>query len=367
MKDSLTHGTDLFEDAPCGFMSLLSDGKISAINGTLLQWLEYTKEEVIMQKSLQDFLGIGGKIYLETHMIPLLLMQGEFSEIKVELKGKYGKIIPVLINGKKIKTSDALQTQYRLSILNISQRDQYEKELLKAKKTSEDMVHKLQKANTLLEQFAFTASHDLKAPLNTSIGLIDMLLEDDIFKEESKQKSSLTIVRENANRMKSIISDLLQYAQIDNQSPSFKEFSLQDACEEALEMIEDSINSSNALVTVQELPKIKGSKIQFIRLFQNLFDNAIKYRSTERPEINVSFIDHGESLTVYIKDNGIGFEQTKASQVFDFMKRLKTSEPIQGTGIGLFSCKRIVENHGGSINVESAVGKGSSFFFQIPK
>ncbi len=110
-----------------------------------------------------------------------------------------------------------------------------------------------------------------------------------------------------------------------------------------------------------------GDKIQLVRLFQNLFGNAIKYRSDLNPQIKVEFEDKKDEILVMVKDNGIGFEQQFVNQIFGFMKRLHSHDKIPGTGIGLSACKRIVEIHGGTIGAKSEPGKGSTFYFTLPK
>ncbi len=358
---------DLYQNAPFGYLTMRADGLIVNINATLLTWLGYERNQIVGHKSFQDLLGMGEKIYFETHIMPMLQMQGEISEINIELKGREPTKLPALINARRILVPSGLQPVYRFSVLNISQRKQYEVELMKARKEAEQMVQRLKQINQELEQFAYTASHDLQAPLFTISGLIGLLEKKGHLPAGSEAAKYFSFIKSNAQRMKLMISDLLEYAKIDGKEMEFKEVSLNEVCEITLEMIRDQVSENNAVVTIPELPVVVGDKIQLVRLFQNLFGNAIKYRSDADPVIRVEFEHKGDEITVFVKDNGIGFKQELADQVFGFMKRLHSPDSIPGTGIGLSACKRILEIHGGTIGVESEPGKGSTFYFTLPK
>ncbi|HSI78121.1 MAG TPA: ATP-binding protein [Lunatimonas sp.] len=363
----LEDAEDLYQNAPFGYMSIREDGLIVNINATLLSWLGYERQEIVIQKSFQDLLGMGGKIYFETHIMPLLQMQGEVSEINVELKAKGLQKLPALINAKRILDRPDSHSFYRLSVLDITQRKLYELELKKAREKADQTVQRLNRLNQELEQFAYIASHDLQAPLNTITGLMNLLDEKNYFSPGSSGELYFSHIKSNTQRMKLMIKDLLDYSKIDGNKIEFEQVSLNEICDFALEMIEDQVNKSKATFVIPEMPKILGAKIQLVRLFQNLFGNAIKYRSEKDPVIEVHFEVNDGEITVFVKDNGIGFEMEYADDVFGFMKRLHSHDSIPGTGIGLAACRRILEIHAGTIGAESELGKGSTFHFTLPK
>ncbi|MEX2590052.1 MAG: ATP-binding protein [Chitinophagales bacterium] len=358
---------DLYQNAPFGYLTMRADGLIVNINTTLLKWLGFERNEVVLQKSFQDLLGMGEKIYYETHLMPLLQMHGEISEINIELKGKEPIKLPALVNAKRISGHKKEEPFFRFSVLNITQRKGYELELMKAKKEAEQSVHKLKQMNQDLEQFAYIASHDLQAPLRTIFAMIDFLEKKGLFTVGSKEEKGFSLIKSNAQRMRLMIKDLLEYATIDKEERIFEEVSLNEACDIAIESISDQVHESQTVFTIPELPKVLGNKHQLARLFQNLFSNAIKYKSAADPQIIVGFEDKEPKIKVFVQDNGMGFDQSLANQVFEFMKRLHSHDDIPGTGIGLSACKRIVENHGGAIGVKSAIGKGSTFYFTFSK
>lgn len=357
---------DLYQNAPCGYLSMLTDGKIIKINNTLLNWLNFERDEVVNKKSLRDLLSMGEKIYLETHFMPTLQMQGEITEISLELIGKDSIRIPALINAKQMKNNFDDQHVYLISVLDIAQRKMYENELIIARKQAEETAQRLKEINEVLERFAYTASHDLQAPLNAISGMVNLLEKRDIIQPGSEEELIFSKITSRTKLMKMMIQDMLDYSKLDGKSLDFELVSLNEACNQALEMLDNEVQKNEATINIPDLPEVMGVKIQFVRLFQNLFSNAIKYRSDEYPVINVSWERKNDHHTIYVKDNGMGFEQEYESKIFGFMERLHSHDSIAGTGIGLSACKRIVEKHDGYIGAESAPGKGSTFYFTLP-
>ena len=358
---------DLYQNAPFGYLSMRADGLIVNINATLLDWLGYELEEIVYQKTFQDLLGMGGKIYLETHLMPMLQMQGEISEINLELKGKDSIRLPTLINAIRTLGRSGFQPVYRFSVLNITQRKQYEMELLKARKQAEQTVQRLKQINRELEEFAYIDSYDLQAPLNTILGLMDLLERSEHYPAKSDEAKYFSLIKSNTKRMKLMINGLLDYSRIEGNVMEFEVVPLNEACETALEMLDDEVKKNNAAFIIPQLPVVFGDKIQLVRLFQNLFGNALKYRSEADPVVEVVFEYKKDEITFFVKDNGIGFDEKFKDQIFGFMKRLHSHDSIEGTGIGLSACKRILEIHGGTIDAKSEPGKGSTFYFTLPK
>lgn len=369
MKTSshIKNAEDLYQNAPCGYMSIHTDGSIVEVNKTLLTWLNYKRDELVESKNFQQLLGRGGEIYFETHLKPMLQIEGEVSEINIELKGK-GKIqIPVLVNAKKVHQNAGDQLIYRFSVLDMSQRKLYENELIKEREKAEEAMIKLSQINVELERFAHRASHDLQAPLRTISGIISLIEIKELIQPNSKIEELFSLITKNTNRMSMMIDDLLEYSKIDGKSRKFEPISLKDVCNEAIELLNDNVQKHNVTFYISELPEVKGVKIQLLHLFLNLFSNAIKYRSANiDPIISVSGKNNCDEFEIIVKDNGMGFDQKYRNKIFDFMERLHSNDKIAGTGIGLSTCKLIVENHGGTIWADSLLGKGSTFYFTLP-
>lgn len=355
---------DLYQNAPFGYLTLCANGTILNANKTILKWLDISKEELVEKKTFMDLLSIGDKIFFETHVVPMLQLQWEISEINMNINGSKHSF-PALINGKKVPSPDQTEVYYRFSLLNISQRKQFEMELIQARKNADNALLKLQEVNQKLEQFAYLASHDLQAPLNTIIGMFSILERKGLISKEAEESQYFTLIRNNISRMKLLISDLLEYSRIDSTKVKFSTVSLKKVCNDAIQSLNDAIQESNAQIIVENLPDVLGERMLLTRLFQNLISNALKFKSKDTPIINIQCIQINNITTIRISDNGIGIDPKYTKQIFGFMKRLHSYDSIPGTGIGLAACKSIVEIHGGTIDVESELGKGSTFFFTL--
>jgi chemotaxis family two-component system sensor kinase Cph1 len=164
-----------------------------------------------------------------------------------------------------------------------------------------------------------------------------------------------------------MINDLLDYSRVMRHTLEFQPVDSSQALQTALSNLEVAIQESGTVVTYESLPVIMGDNTQLMRLFQNLIANAIKFRSDKAPEINVQSKLKNQEWIFSVRDNGIGFEPQYAERIFAIFQRLHTRAHYPGSGIGLAVCKKIVERHGGRIWAESAAGKGSVFYFTVPK
>jgi PAS domain S-box-containing protein len=217
------------------------------------------------------------------------------------------------------------------------------------------------------EQFAYVASHDLQEPLRTITNYIGLFEED--FKDKLGEDGDmyLRFINGAANRMKVLISDLLEYTRLENNT----ERAAVDCNKLVHDIIEDmdaAIKETGAHITHDELPVIIGYASRLRSLFQNLLSNAIKFRKPDvQPVIKIGVLDKGKEWLFSISDNGIGMDQAYGERIFLLFQRLHSRSEYSGTGIGLAHCKKIVELRGGKIWVESALGAGSTFYFTLPK
>jgi signal transduction histidine kinase len=259
-----------------------------------------------------------------------------------------------------------LQKEYRSRIKLI---DELQDSLAELKHTREELEQKSQdlvRSNIDLQQFAYTASHDLQAPLRGVEGFVNLFSRRYKGKLDTKADEFIEFIIDGVKRMQGLIKDLLEYSQIGAKEIHWKPMESELAVTQALANLKTAIEESSAIVTYETLPRIIGDSSQMSSLFQNLIGNAIKYRKEEPPKIHISAERKGDKWLFSVNDNGIGIDLNNSARIFVVFQRLHTREEYEGTGIGLAICKRIVERHKGDIWIESEIGKGSTFYFTIP-
>ena len=223
-------------------------------------------------------------------------------------------------------------------------------------------------ANSDLEQFAYSVSHDLQEPLR-NISIFSELLEKRYAAMlDSQAEKFLGTIREGATRIELLLRDLLTFTQVRPSDQSAPERVDANAIlESTLSDLTASIRETQARVTGEVLPTVSVRGVHLRQLFQNLIGNAIKYHGEEPPTIHISAEKLDGHCIFSIRDNGIGIDPQFKDWIFGLFKRLHTRNKYSGTGIGLALCQRIVECYGGRIWVESEPGKGSTFHFILPE
>ena len=227
----------------------------------------------------------------------------------------------------------------------------------------------LDASNLELQQFAYVASHDLKAPLRSISGFLQLIRCRYKGQLDAQADEWIDLTVGSAEQLKTLIEALLSYSRVESRARAFAEVSLSEVLEDALVMLDASILDSGARIEKEALPVVTADGTQLVQLMQNLIGNAIKYQRSEPPRIHVSAEDRGHEWRVAVRDNGIGIDPKQHERIFEIFRRLHTEHAYPGTGIGLAICRRVVLRHGGTIWVESngAVGEGSTFFFTLPK
>jgi PAS domain S-box-containing protein len=225
----------------------------------------------------------------------------------------------------------------------------------------------LRRVNQDLEQFAYSASHDLQEPLRGVKVYTELLSTRYGGKLDGEALEFLGYIRGGATRMELLVRDLLAYTQVTRLGPANEETDANETLADTLANLKSSIAESGARVTAGPLPRLSVHALHLKQLFQNLIGNAIKYRSAQRaPKVHVSAKEQNGYWIFSVRDNGIGIEPEYREHVFGLFKRLHTGDEYSGTGIGLAICQRIVERYHGRIWVESEPGEGSQFFFTLP-
>lgn len=263
----------------------------------------------------------------------------------------------------------------------IVERINSEEKVNKLNKQLMDNINALKLTNEELERFAYVASHDLQEPLRKIIIFGDRLSAN--FKEAlgDEGRNFLDRMMKASNRMQLLIKNLLAFSRSSTNNDSYQETNLNALVEGVLTDLEIQIEQKKAIVNVGKLPSLYIIPGQFRQLFQNLIINSLKFSRDEvAPEINIfsekvkgmyladvpNVVIDQDYHRIYIKDNGIGFDQQYADQIFTIFKRLHSFDEYEGTGIGLSICKKIVEQYNGSISAQSNVNEGATFVVTLP-
>jgi len=245
------------------------------------------------------------------------------------------------------------------------------RDITKIKKVEQDLLstlENLKSVNIELERFAYVASHDLQEPLRMIVSFIQLLEKRYKDKLDEDADEFITFIVDGAKRMQALINDLLSYSRIGRKDKQLSHLDLNIVIKTVINNLKKSIVETDAQITYDPLPKILGNEAEFIQLLQNLISNAIKFhKEEETPVVHISAKLQKNQWIFSVRDNGIGIDSQYFDRIFIFFQRWHKKDEFGGTGIGLTICKKIIELHSGKIWVESELGKGSTFYFSIPK
>jgi signal transduction histidine kinase len=224
----------------------------------------------------------------------------------------------------------------------------------------------LEAANNELEAFAYSVSHDLRAPLRAIASFSEIIREDhgEEFSEEATEL--LDRIDRNAQRMSALISDLLTFSRLSKKPFDRKVVDVRALVSEVVDEI--SKDRGERCISVHELPETVGDQLLLRQVFSNLLSNSFKFTShRENPRIDVGWCGDDREHCFYVKDNGAGFDMQYAGKLFDVFQRLHSETEFEGTGVGLSIVRRLVQRHGGRIWAEGEVDRGASFYFTLPR
>ena len=288
------------------------------------------------------------------------IKQGEPWQGESLLQHCQGNLFPAWINISGVKDETGIVTHFIVEFSDISAYRAAQEAL--SKRTEE-----LARSNKELEQFAYVASHDLQEPLRMVASFTQLLSRRYRGKLDADADEFIHYAVDGATRMQTLINDLLAYSRIGSRTKPFESVNLNSVLQRALANLHVAIEESHAKIVHDELPNTYGDITQLTQLFQNLIGNAVKFRGDLPPEIQVKVSDADKYWCFEVRDNGIGIAPEFFERIFVIFQRLHNKEDYPGTGIGLSICKKIVERHGGQIEVKSERGQGTAFIFTLLK
>lgn len=312
-------------------------------------------------RTIADFAQYAGRLpetaeHLQPEEWPMArsISKGETVENQeIEMERADGGTATVIVSSLPVKDEQGKIVGGLAAFMDITRQKQVERDLARS--------------NTELQSFAYAASHDLREPLRTISGFLELLEMDYGPQLDDKAKDYISRAVSASARLHRMIDDILAYSRLETRKREFGPADLNAVLKSVLHDLDRVLKDNSATVTSGDLPRVWGDESQLAIVLRNLIDNAVKFHGPAPPKVHISAERQKGEWLISVKDNGIGVDPANQGKIFNMFVRLQSHKMYPGTGIGLAMCKKIVERHNGRIWVESEVGKGSSFEFALPE
>lgn len=357
---------NLFDRVPFGHLVILPNQLIISVNSKILEWLGVEASVVLNKKRFSDLISMGGKIFYETHHRPLEKIQGYISELNYTLIGKDKQRIPVLINTQQEKNDagEVLFTQF--FIFDISERKEYEKELIAAKKNAES-------AAEAKDRFISTISHEIRTPLHGIMGTTDLLIKNE---SANNKEELLKVLQFSTQSLLELINDVLDFTKGEADKVRLHEqpFNLKDTVGNLVHTLKSKAREKGLEIITEidtAIPDLViGDAVKLSQVLNNLIGNAIKFtiKGVIKVIVRIERLQEKRvQLYFEVADSGVGIPPEKLEEIFTPFAQLKDELTAKsgGTGLGLTISRRLVKLFGSKLLLKSEVGKGSTFYFSM--
>jgi PAS domain S-box-containing protein len=340
-----------------------SQGAFFSWNNGAQQIYGYSEEEAINMKIWSI---IPEEFQADTAQIIQRVSQGELAEpIETKRVAKSGKLIDVLVYSSLIVDSESGEKSIAITERDVTLEKITQEQVRQLNMHLQKNVIQLEAANSELESFSYSVSHDLRAPLRAVSGYTNILEETYIQHFDEEARTVFNTIQRNVRKMSQLIDDLLDFARLGRKAVPKRDMDMNELVKKVLD--DQRQTASNAKFIVHPLHHAYGDHALLTQVWTNLVSNALKYsRNVSVPQIEVGSSQNDDETTFFIRDNGVGFESKYVEKLFGVFQRLHSEREFEGTGIGLAIIKRIISKHGGRVWAEGKVNKGATFYFSLP-
>jgi sigma-B regulation protein RsbU (phosphoserine phosphatase) len=357
---------DLFENAPCGYLTLSADGRIAKVNQTLCTWTGYSHHH-FAGKRVHQFLNMAGRIYYETHIAPLLRMQGFFNEFALDFVTESGERLAVIANAAEQRGPDGEALSTRLVLIRATDRRRYERELVDARATATESLRSERETAELREQFIAVLGHDLRNPL-AAISAGARILQRSGALHEHKELRVLDMINTTVTRMSGLIDNVLDFARGRLGGGITLSRDASRPLEPVLEQVVDELRTAargrviETRIAITE--PVNCDRTRVGQLVSNLIGNALTHGAPNEP-VRIGASTEGGVFELWVANAGDPIPATAMDKLFEPFFRGEVRDSRQGLGLGLHIASQIAKAHGGRIAVTSTPEE-TRFVFTMP-
>jgi PAS domain S-box-containing protein len=357
---------ELYEHAPAGYLTTLGDGTIVRVNEAFERWTGYSKAELVGVRRLHDLLTMPGRIYFETHIAPLLRMQGEVSEVAFDVRRADGVTMPVLLNAVLRGASRETPDGYRLTIFNATERRGYERELLDARRRAED-------ASRMKSDLLAMLGHDIRTPLGAIMNVVKLL---EATQPSDRQRPLVDILSRSSQSLLELVNGVLDYSRLEagklplDQKPFSLRAMLDRLAANFTTRAAEKGVAFEALAADDVPDALVGDSQKLGEVLMNLAGNALKFTDSGHVRVAVACVHcdgAAATLRFAVSDTGIGIEHDRLPRIFEEFTQADAEIGLKygGTGLGLAISRKLLALFGTEMKVESVPGAGSTFSFSV--
>jgi sigma-B regulation protein RsbU (phosphoserine phosphatase) len=357
---------ELFESAPCGYLTIGSDGRITKVNATLTAWTGFEADKFVGRR-LHQFLSMAGRIYYETHIAPLLRMQGFFNEFALDFETAAGERLPVIANAAERRDVDGGLLFTAVVVIKATDRRRYERQLVDSRSELQKGLASERETAELREQFIAVLGHDLRNPL-AAISAGARILQRSGALQQHKELRVLDMINTTVTRMSDLIDNVLDFARGRLGGGITLSRDANRPLEPVLEQVVDELRTASprrVIETAFEITEpVDCDRTRIGQLSSNLIGNALTHGAPDQP-VRVGAKTQGGELTLWVANAGEPIPAEAMEKLFEPFFRGDVRDSRQGLGLGLHIASQIAQAHGGRIDVTSTPDE-TRFVFTMP-